>query len=284
MPFIPPPSLQVPSQSLVSYPVQHGAAPEGPRHLPLTIVWNDTAPQYAVSVNLQAAGLTPGQQLSRISTLYVNNSNCLSQITIYFSDSQFLLTVPPLTTGYYPVITSALQATIVLTTYPIIGGSGPIDGDITVVDFLNFFVPPSQTVIQLIEQQINFNVLLATATTGGELLTGRGLLKSIFMQGIYVMLNLAPSVPNFLFELADVNSQFGQRIQLTGWPQEIYFAATTAITPTSFAAAQTMIFANLTDVNMPFSGLEYDMILANPAQAAPLSNVQILLSYLPLSS
>jgi hypothetical protein len=85
-----------------------------------------------------------GQQLSPITTLYVDNSSGAVFLQITFPDTGMIVIVPAFTQGFYPVMTTSLTFTVAA---PEIGTLG---GDVSpVIQILNFQVPPQPNVLLL---------------------------------------------------------------------------------------------------------------------------------------
>jgi hypothetical protein len=97
----------------------------------------NTYPGQAVNINLQSN--TPaGSPLSQIAMVYVNNELNNQDLSIYFSDTQQLIGIPAFTSGYYPVMTGQLSATV----YNGTTGKVPVAStSMCQIIFCNFFIP-----------------------------------------------------------------------------------------------------------------------------------------------
>jgi hypothetical protein len=91
----------------------------------------------AVNINLQSN--TPaGSPLSQIAMVYVNNELNNQDLSIYFPDTQQLIGIPAFTSGYYPVMTGQLKATV----YNGETGQVPVaQSSLCQIIFCNFMIP-----------------------------------------------------------------------------------------------------------------------------------------------
>jgi len=106
--------------------------PEGPQTVPLAVSWvNDGGPNKSISVNLVS---TQVKTISQIVGLYVDNIRNQAGVTFYFPDTQFVLEVPPLAFGWFPVLTSGVSFGM--------WSSNAVDTDQTLVQVLNYWVDP----------------------------------------------------------------------------------------------------------------------------------------------
>src|SRR6185437_7618311 len=71
---------------------------EGRRYIPVNIGWAGDGATYQMNVN----GLTT-QPFSQIVMIDVDNSQCGAEVTFYFPDSSDTLTIPPESSGLFPV-------------------------------------------------------------------------------------------------------------------------------------------------------------------------------------
>lgn len=104
---------------------------EGDRLLNAEIDWLVASPNTAIQ--FQCGGNSP-VALSQIVSLYVDNRRCGSDVSFWFPDTGFELTVPAHTQGLFPVFTNAL------TFYAI--GANVAAGDITILQVCNSLPPP----------------------------------------------------------------------------------------------------------------------------------------------
>jgi hypothetical protein len=107
--------------------------PEGPKTIPLTVSWvADGGPNLSINVNLVS---TQVASISQIVGLYVDNIRNQAPVTFYFQDTQFVLEVPPLSFGWYPVITTALNFVMFC--------PSAVDTDQTIIQCLNYWIEPA---------------------------------------------------------------------------------------------------------------------------------------------
>src|SRR5487761_1191970 len=93
--------------SLYPYGIANAAQapPEGAMAVSASFAWPADGPSILVNIG------QPGSVVSQICGLYVNNSGCSQPVSFWFADSQYLLTVPAYSIGWYPVYTRLLQFT-----------------------------------------------------------------------------------------------------------------------------------------------------------------------------
>ena len=93
--------------SLYPYGIANAAQapPEGAMAVSASFAWPADGPSILVNIG------QPGSVVSQICGLYVNNSGCSQPVNFYFSDTQYPLTVPAYSIGWYPVYTRLLQFT-----------------------------------------------------------------------------------------------------------------------------------------------------------------------------
>lgn len=102
---------------------------EGKCYIPVEIRWDGTNKTQQINVQ----GLTT-QPFSQIVMIDVDNNLSGAEVTFYFNDSQDTLTVPPGSSGLFPVFTGQL------TTY--VSAPGALASDITRFRFLNYRQEP----------------------------------------------------------------------------------------------------------------------------------------------
>lgn len=154
-PIILPPSLPYPGnyQSLAA---NSACLPpkEGFRTIPMPITWSaDGGANRCLFFNGAYQTVAP---ISQIGGLYVDNTNCGVPIQFIFADTQFELSVPANSGGYFPVITGQVQFSVY--------APGSSTGDVTYVQVLNFAPRPG------FFQQNTFNNLAGSATGPGMLI------------------------------------------------------------------------------------------------------------------
>jgi hypothetical protein len=106
---------------------------EGNRSVPISIRWtrDGVAPGHAIEFNASSQRVVP---ISQISALYIDNSVNVSNIVISFPDSNFAVTAPANSTGYYPVVTNGLRFYAFCELLP-------TANDYTSIQVLNFLPP-----------------------------------------------------------------------------------------------------------------------------------------------
>lgn len=102
---------------------------EGKCYIPVEIRWDGTNKTQQINVQ----GLTT-QPFSQIVMIDVDNNLSGAEVTFYFNDSQDTLTVPPGSSGLFPVFTGQLM------TY--VSAPGALASDITRFRFLNYRQEP----------------------------------------------------------------------------------------------------------------------------------------------
>jgi hypothetical protein len=106
--------------------------PEGPKSVPLQALWStDGGPNKSINVNLRS---TQVATITQIVGLYVDNIRNEAAVTFYFPDTQFVLEVPPLSFGWYPVITTGISF--------VMYSPNAVDQDQTLIQVLNYWVDP----------------------------------------------------------------------------------------------------------------------------------------------
>jgi hypothetical protein len=121
-------------------PIPGTDATSWPRVAPVAVTLQPTGGPVDVVLN----SMPPGQQLSSIATLFIDNSQGPLPLTVSFADTEMTLAVQAYTQGYYPVFTSGLIFTVAA---PLIAEYG---GAVTVkIQAMNFEVGPLQTTAAL---------------------------------------------------------------------------------------------------------------------------------------
>ncbi len=128
------------SNELVAFGVTAGpSGAEGCLAAPFTLQWADLAPgTFGWDINFGERPNMPKQ----IATLYVDNSRCHFGVYIVFPDTGFRIVVAPFRRGYYPVLTKTTRFFAGL-----IASSAANAIDVTVIEALNFSVPPSEETV-----------------------------------------------------------------------------------------------------------------------------------------
>lgn len=158
-PIIPPlPVLYTPG-GLVAIPIiGKRDPPEGAMTVPVSILWaTDAGPRKSVVIDL---GTMRARVFSQIRTLYVDNLRNAAQVTILFSDTQFVIDVPAFSEGYFPVVTNALAFTAWAPT--------SIDAtDATNIQIINILLVPGSVSSFAFQSQAVFTQALSTNISSG---------------------------------------------------------------------------------------------------------------------
>jgi hypothetical protein len=159
----------LPRQALLPWQMPKEVA----KAVPLSIFWaTDGGPNLSVNVNLQSTQVV---SISQIVALYVDNIRNQAAVHFYFPDTQFVLEIPPLSFGWYPVITTGIQFTV--------WAPGAVDQDQTIIQVLNYWVDPvavsnfafadtpagqiiAGNAITVASQSLTFSQLLPAGTEG----------------------------------------------------------------------------------------------------------------------
>jgi hypothetical protein len=94
----------------------------------------------AATVNLQQ--MPSGQQISNITTIYVDNSNGAVGIVLTFPDTAMQVDIPAFTQGFFPVMTGGLVFDVSAPLVGVLGGTVS-----PVLQVLNFAVPPTSLTV-----------------------------------------------------------------------------------------------------------------------------------------
>lgn len=158
--------IQVPQSTLYTGSYQsvqvseYQAPTEGPRAIPIEIMWHGNYPTGAVKFTLPPPNSQVGA-LSQIGSLYVDNRACASTVQIVFLQTQLTVTIAPGGTKYVPIST----ATGTREFYVINSNLNPLASDVTRLLVLNVFTPPYDAVSDFLQ----FNTTLNAA--GSSVLT-----------------------------------------------------------------------------------------------------------------
>lgn len=106
---------------------------EGNRSVPISILWtrDGTSPGNTVEFNAASQRVTP---ISQIAALYIDNSSNPSNVGVIFPDTNFMVTAPANSLGYYPVISNGLR-------FYAFNELLPQANDRTIMQVLNFLPP-----------------------------------------------------------------------------------------------------------------------------------------------
>jgi hypothetical protein len=250
MPNVIPPQAVSYTKSVLPYQASViGQQPrEGNKEVPIQITWaTDGGPNKSIYID---CGRGSGQSivtLSQIQTIYINNLLNDATVYLYFQDTQFLLEIPPLAYGFFPVITNNVYFTAWSPQ------SGPTDQ--TYMNILNYYMPPS------VVSQFAFAAIPATALPGtaGAMCQGfSGISNSTALlaagkEGIIEALHLSATnfqVLPFMTPGPAVISIKDSSGAIIYWQLEVAQA-------TSFVSYPWLILAQLTDMVISFNnGLE----------------------------
>jgi hypothetical protein len=106
---------------------------EGNRSVPVSINWlaAGIAPGYTIAFDATSQRVVP---ISQIAALYIDNTTNVSNVVIYFPDTNFEIIAPSESSGFYPVVTNQLRFFAFCQTVP-------TAQDRTFIQVLNFLPP-----------------------------------------------------------------------------------------------------------------------------------------------
>jgi hypothetical protein len=219
-------------------------------------------PGQAVNINLQSN--TPaGSPLSQIAMVYVNNELNNQDLSIYFPDTQQLIGIPAFTSGYYPVMTGQLVATV----YNGNTGKVPVAStSMCQIIFCNFAMPgflsefsvsvnvnsSSGLIIPSIgDKFVNVNAQITGAATPISVFQ---LLPTIALPQQYVITGINVE---FAALYADVQGNMGQfTVEIQDPTSLDVLRLWTVNVPNSLASYNSFMLSNEDGLNIPCQGLQ----------------------------